>query len=133
MTTCKTCGKSARKTVLAFIMGAGGKLRGARVCQDCERQRGVTIVVAPEVAICGCGKPATKCGGCSQDKATRDKGRDVGGAIKALRTQLGMYQNVELPPALKLDDETSKLAAEFRAGKIEGYENAIHVLEGGRW
>jgi hypothetical protein len=118
MTTCKTCGRSVRKTRLALIL-RDGTLRGARVCSECETKHGVTIVVKPEVTTCKCGKPATDCGGCAHKSEKRDRANVVDDVTKRVRSQLA---------GLK----AAGTSGEFVQGKIEAYEGVLSLLEEGR-
>lgn len=124
MQLCKICGKKYRTGRLVFIMGANGRLKGARVCTPCA-DSGVTVVAAKATQLCShgrCGNAPTVCVVHAIDKERADKGKDVGGAVKALEAQLKMKLNVR-----------GDFVSDHTRGEAEQLENDIAFLKSGRW
>ncbi len=99
MSTCKVCGKSVRKTAIAFVMSDRG-LKGARVGVGCCAKDGILLVAA---------RP--------QIKEVVAKGPPVATeVIRTLTAQLRALKAVHGVP----DD--------YMCGRIEGLENAISAM-----
>ncbi len=123
MKTCKVCSRPVRKTVLALVM-VDGKLKGARVCQECERKHGVTIVVAPAGKRCSCGKAATKCGACATDAERKTVAEGDAPAVKVIQGWI-KASGLALP-------QLSEEARDSQRARIEALESVVELLTSGR-
>lgn len=106
MKRCKVCEKRYQRGRIAFIMGATGGLKAARVCQDCAKD-GVLLVAARAAVE----KPVEK-----GPPASAEVLKNLKAQLKVLKTR------AEHPDRKGADD--------FADGKVEGLENAIAALEG---
>lgn len=104
MKRCKLCGNAFRKGVLAFHK-EGSRLKGGIVCQSCAAG-GVLLVAAEPVQVSDGGK-----------RERQELRATLAPFVKQLKMLATMTKGRE-------DD--------FFAGKVEGLEVAIALLEGGR-
>jgi hypothetical protein len=103
---CKGCGAEYRKGSIAFLLSAGGGMKGARVCQACVT--GGVLLVAAKVA------PAVV------SKVVRTDGlvrvlRMLNAYAKAARSGIGAMGQEGIGNALL-------------QGRAEGFEGAVEVI-----
>lgn len=115
---CGACGAlGVRKRQRAYVSDGPGLLRAALVCSSCIAHACTFVPVAP-VLRChrGCGNPAKVCVDCAHSTRAQSARELLEPAIRLLR---GIQKGL----AAGSGD------SEFVAGKVEGLDTAIAVLE----
>jgi hypothetical protein len=118
MKTCKACGGKYRGQGTVAIVGKKGGIVGPCCAKD-----GILVIGGKPAPRCKCGKLATKCHECAGAKVPPE----LKAAVRVLKT----YASAANASALRQVDGSPE--HNFHAGKVEGLESAIDLLESGRF